>query len=287
MAFRFARSGNGAGYSVRRIATELVEKAAASIADENVDPALRIHTARKTVKKLRGLIRLVGPRFKAADAELDSLRDIAALVGPVRETATLLATFDSVAALSDLAPKALEDLRTPLAEAVSANPDAESLAAFAGAIRDFATRIEGWHVARNGFSALAPGLERSFARAQDAFDEIDSDASSPEALHKLRKRVKDHWYQARLLKPIWPEMMEAHIAAADEVGQILGLVHDIDKLLSALPATVDGAALAATATAERNRLLGMALPLCRRLLAGKPGALSARWRIWWKAWASA
>ncbi|MCQ9933930.1 CHAD domain-containing protein, partial [Staphylococcus aureus] len=90
-------------------------------------------------------------------------------------------------------------------------------------------------------------------------------------LHEWRKRVKDHWYQARLLRPIWPAIMDPHVAAADTLGEILGQVNDLAVLRDRLEAAPLEEALRSEARdlagLRHGALMAQAIPLGRRLLA--------------------
>src|SRR6266516_2007257 len=56
----------------------------------------------------------------------------------------------------------------------------------------------------------------------------------PENFHAWRKRVKDVWYQLRILQPLNRVVLEKIAADAEVLGELLGREHDFDFLLTRL-----------------------------------------------------
>lgn len=273
------------GAAVRRIAREEAEGAVAQARGDGPLP-LRVHEMRKAVKKLRGLLRLVRPAMKAARAENDALRDAARALSALRDSAVLLATVEPLA--EGLEGSRREALLAPFrADAAAHAGDAggDRLPPFAAALEALRDRSEGWRIRGDGWSALEPGLLATWRAARAAMGEALR-RDSPEAAHEWRKRVKDHWYQARLLTPIWPDLMKPHAGAADALGELLGQANDLAVLAGRLDALPLDPALraeaAARADARRAGLRAEAEPLGRRLLADTPSALARRWGAWWR-----
>ena len=289
MAYAFKRDDATVEEAVRRIAGDLVEETLATLADDSRPLGTRIHEARKAVKKLRGLIRLVRSQFPDSRAELAALRTAAESVAALRDNDVLCTVFDRIARRAALPPQEKAALRAPFQAALDAARSPEALqtatTAFSAAFEKLATRIAGWRLTRGGFPALDPGLRRTWSEARTALKEA-AGHTDPEAIHTLRKRVKDHWYQARLLAPIWPEMMGPHVTAADRLGEMLGDIHDLDVLAAGLADTGGPGAqhVIDAVQAEKGRLQATALPLARRLLAGSADDLADRWRKCWKVW---
>lgn len=290
MSFRFSTADATVEAGVRRIAAEQVAAALAALGGAGSPLAGRIHSARKAVKKLRGLVRLVRPVFDDYAAENDALREAGRHLSGPREAEVARATLAGLietAGISKAEAKAVSArFNEGHADAHDDEALAVSVAAFRASFEALARRAGHWSLAASGFDAVAPGLEATWAKARRAMKQARHEGEA-EAIHTWRKRVKDHWYQARLLEPIWPEMMAPHVAAADDLGETLGLYNDLSEIVRHLSAA-DGDAAADRLVAEARRrqgeLLATAAPLSRRLLAGPPEALSARWRVWWKVW---
>lgn len=243
-----------------------------------------LHSLRKHIKKTRGLLRLVAPVMPAFKRENAALRAAANGISGARDAEVMRFTLDR---LSD---------DTPAGQAASAmlaalpRPETavspEALAAFSTAVEAVRARALGWKFDEHGWSALAPGLAATQRDARKRMERARR-TMDDEHFHAWRSRVKHHWYQARLLLPIWPEMMRAHADAAAELGEILGTHHDLYMLAQALPgplAAPQANALAQRLEVEQNRLELQAFPLGERLFAEPPEALTARWGGWYARW---
>jgi len=294
MAYQFSTDDKSIEAGVRRIAHERLS-AALDRADA-LPGADDVHELRKETKKLRGLLRLVKPRFKGFSRTDGLLRLGAAQLAPLRDAEVNLATFDTLTpALAD--PDMAAAVRALLAGDVERLRDPQRLAEATGALRDVLAQVrgevDGWKVRGRGYVVLGEGLGATWRRAQRGLKasgrSLDREFDA-EPFHDWRRSVKHHWYQARLLQPIWPEMMAPHIAAADALGEFLGDHNDLDVLAARLardmPDALAPAAEAVTdaALVRRRHLAGQALVLGRRFLADPSRALLARWGRWWTLW---
>ncbi len=284
MGFSFNAKDKTVERAVRRIARERLDASLAHLADATMPRDVLVHELRKNIKKTRALLRLVRPHFKGYDRENAALRDAARLVSDLRDADVLAATFDDVASRIYMPPDALAALRDRIVRPHTKVADAAAhLAAHGEAIATIARRAKNWKVSGAGFDAIEDGLERSWTAARKAMRMTESDPTG-EALHLWRKRVKDHWYHARLLARIWPEMMTHHIAAADTLGETLGEARDLAFLIEALKGEVDATDLRTRAEEEETRLLADARTLGSRFFSEKESGLSQRWRGWWDVW---
>lgn len=272
--------------AVRRIALEEIDTALTCA--RAADAAGQTHALRKNVKKLRGLIRLLRPRLHGYGLENAALRDAGRMLSGQRDAEVMQAMLADLARDDD--SPAAEAARALAAELAARPPEADrtnAMASFLAAMEALRDRASRWSPKGKGFSTLEPGLLRTLAAAQGAARAAD-DHPDAEAIHQWRKRVKDHWYHARLLRPIWPEAMAPHIEAADALGELLGLHHDLAVLRahladSRLPPDAQ-AALDALAARRQSGLEHDARRLAARLFADTPEALVARWRQWWQVW---
>jgi CHAD domain-containing protein len=103
---------------------------------------------------------------------------------------------------------------------------------------------------------------------------------SDERWHEWRKRVKDLWYQHRLLANAWPGLMKAQANECDELGTLLGDDHDLATLAATLtstegvspPPSVDSEAVIDLIAVRRRELQDRARALGHRIYAEKPKA---------------
>ncbi|MDR5655259.1 CHAD domain-containing protein [Ruixingdingia sedimenti] len=295
MPYHFTLSDKSPAAGVRRIAAEQIDNALADLREATLPQGLLVHSLRKRVKKLRGLLRLVEPQFRDFSRQNTALRDTARGISALRDAEVRRAAFARLVPLAPTAaPEATAAISAALAAGAQHSPDAgdAALAAFREALLDLRAGVGDWRIRGDGFDTLAPGLALTWRRARRAMKAAraeyggDFDAAP---FHDWRKRAKAHWYQARLLTPIWPEMMAPHLAAADALGELLGDHNDMDVLLHhILPLAADWpetqAALAAAGMETRRDLARRALVLGRRLFAGPEDLLTDRWSVWWEVW---
>ena len=76
-------------------------------------------------------------------------------------------------------------------------------------------------------------------RAAGRRSQIADRDPTAENLHEWRKRVKDLWYQQRLLQQAWPAVLKAEAAEAKALSKLLGDDHDL-AVLAELLGTTDG-----------------------------------------------
>ncbi len=273
--------------AVRRIAVEQIDGALATLADGTRPLAGRVHEARKAVKKTRGLIRLVRPGFGRYRAENAALRDAGQTIRALRDAEVMLATFEAMATAADIAPDTRAILRAPFearkAEAEAPEALQAAVAAFQAAMLDIRDRATDWPVRGKGFATPARGLDATLTAGRAAMKAAVADPAE-DAVHAWRKRVKDHWYQTRLLRPLWPALLDARISAADTLGELLGDHNDLSVLLGHLPEDPSTDPLRIATSRRQDKLLARAAPLSRRLLAGPPDALAAECAALWKNW---
>lgn len=284
MAYCFTPKDRSGTKALRRIARECLAGSADLLAADRMARPELVHELRKNVKKTRALLRLVRPGFDAFAKENAALRDAGRMISALRDADVLAATFEAVAARVWLPPDVLEAVRARVITRAPAIADPDGLlAAHAEAIARIDARARKWKLDADGFDAIEAGLERSWADAQKAMRAARA-APSGAALHRWRKRVKDHWYHARLLQPIWPQMMAPHIAAAETLGEMLGDARDLAFLVARLDDIADAAGVRTAARDAEARLLADAFPLGELFFSEPSGGLSRRWRGWWEIW---
>ena len=164
-----------------------------------------IHETRKDLKKVRSLLRLARPclpddAYRRTNARL---RAIARVLAGTRDDDVLIEVADALAErhAGVLPASAFEALSARLA----ANAAARRAGA-GGAKRDATTReleaadadVERWLLRRCDADALGRGTLRAYRRGRAAMRRAEREPIT-EHLHEWRKRVKDLWYDARLL----------------------------------------------------------------------------------------
>lgn len=284
-----------AGAELRRVAHGRIDAALERLRrDARSDVATTIHDTRKDMKKLRSLLRLVrdGLGEQRYRAENDRYRDAARQLSPAREAEVNLA---ALAALRDRYPgeapaaDALQHALEQEHERVAVGGDAlnERIEQATDAIAAGAANIEDWPLDGDDFDLVQAGIERAYRRGRRGLRTVRDDPS-PENVHDWRKRVKDLWYQLRLLQDAWPTVLKASAAEAHGLADLLGDHHDLSVLVATArddaPDDSDTAAVAALAERRQAELLDAALQLGDRLYAEKPDQFTRRIERYWRAW---
>lgn len=249
------------------------------------DPS--IHSLRKNIKKTRGLLRLVAPRFTGFSDENRALGEAARGISALRDAEVMRATLirlgregpdlDGAAAARAM----LQALPAPEPEA-----DAEALTNFTRQIGEIRHRAKEWKVTGKHWPAYQDGLLETLSDCRERMKTARK-SECDEDLHAWRTRVKQHWYHTRLLCPIWPEMLHPREDALDVLGELIGDHHDLHVLRAQVPAQLDpdpAEALTALIDSEKARLEADAFALGAKLFAEKPAALGARWGAWYRLW---
>jgi CHAD domain-containing protein len=284
---------------IRRIALGRAQKAAEELnaARNGSDFATSVHAARKDLKKLRGVLRLVRGELgeKIYRPENQRYRDAGRRLARSRDaevkTETLSALrerFDEELPpdLADAWLAALERERDEIVESVS-NGDAESLIAETLAtIEAGQGKISTWPLENNSWELVEAGLLRSYRRGRRAMKRTRSDPVA-ENVHEWRKRTKDLWYQLRILRNAWPPVISETAEQAHELADLLGDHHDLAVLAEDLTARkIAGDRDPAKDLIDRRQseLLKCAFEVGERLFAEKPKAFGSRFESYWLAW---
>jgi CHAD domain-containing protein len=289
MAFRF-KLGEPFDEGSRRIAVEQIERAQASLHDKR-DQAVAVHETRKSLKRLRALLRLIRPAMgeQVFKAENGQLRDIGLSLSGARDRHVLLETIDKLDRTAHLGRKGLADaVRQTIA---AANGEGTPLGTRQALLRlgEAKKRLADLQISGTGFEVVAPGLERSYRRVHRAFSAAYNEPSD-EAFHEWRKGAQAHWRQMTLLSRAWPDYLGARAAAARNLSQLLGDDHDLAVLIAFIHSDAaaalrgEQAALVESAARRRqNDLRLTARPHGERLFADAPKRLRRNIGVYWKA----
>jgi CHAD domain-containing protein len=198
-----------------------------------------VHEVRKHLKKLRAAMRLaIGVVGKNCHAEEDRcVRKIGRLVSDLRDAQVRLQTFIQ---LRDKAAKNSEQQLFPRTEELLLLERESFSAAFAGWQRRAIPQLEGvkarlmnWPLDGLTWKQVCGAVGKIYKRGQRGLAKTIKDPD-PEHLHTWRKRVKDVWYQLRILQPLNRVVLTEMAHDAEVLGELLGLEHDLDFLWARL-----------------------------------------------------
>ena len=295
MAFRFRRK-ESVQKGVRRIAQERLDCALKHINSKDKPEA--VHRVRMEIKKLRSILRLVrrevAPDQYASQTKL--LRSAANCLSPVRDAhVTLKALSDLISHFrGPLSQRPFSQLKQALQK--RCHQAAAGLHKESGSkrvMKDLGQIQRGFQALRlhaKGWTVLSPGLNWSYRRGRGS-KAACLKIASPENLHEWRKRVKDLWYQVRLLRPVWPEQLCAMASELKTLSDLLGDDHDLVILKSVLeeihPAPKELETLCGLIHQRQQELRSEALALGAKFYSEKGTAFINRLERYWLLWRSA
>jgi CHAD domain-containing protein len=275
---------------VRRIARGQLELARKRLARRGHDDA-GIHDARKSLKRVRALVRLSRDQLgdHAYRRENTILRDAGRRLSSVRDAAVLVETLDALVERyrDELPEGAFAGLREALERDARlardhADQDPTATEEVAARLADARDRVATWPLDEQaGPAMLAPGLERIYRRGRRAARAVAAEPTT-EALHELRKRAKDLWHAAQVLRPADPKRLKQMGRDAHALADLTGDDHDLAVLLEAAgehPTVLEPgepALLEGLIGRRRAKLQRRALKRARRVYARKPRAVAAR-----------
>ena len=279
------QSGEPLPEGIARIARGRIDHAVDELRGKtDSTPEQAIHEARKDMKKLRALLRLargeLGERTYARENACfgDAARELAG----ARDADVMLATLKALELPSGLGWELRKRIQDGHSEQRSDGREAAARAA-AATLEEARGRIADWPLERDSFKALSEGLERTYRRGRREFKEARAEPGT-EALHEWRKRVKQLWYHASLLRCAWPPVMAAYAGEAHELSDRLGDDHDLATLAVWVADNVgEEPELAAAVESRRAQLQREALARGERLYAEKPSAYVRRLERLWDA----
>jgi CHAD domain-containing protein len=290
-AFRLRR-GEDTGDGVRRVARGQLDLAGDQLDDGSrargdLDGA--VHETRKAFKRLRALVRVSRDAMgdEAYRRENTIFRDAGRELSGTRDAAVLVQTLDGLSAryrdeLDDDAFTGLRDALASEAEAASSALADDRIAVdrVQGTLEAARRRVGGWPLPDHGdLAMLEPGFERIYRRGRRALRAAREDPDT-ETLHELRKRAKDLWHAAQVLRPAAPKAMKRLARRAHALSDLVGDDHDLAVLRAAARerhatlAPGELALLERLIARRRARLQRRALAQARRVYARKPAALA-------------
>ncbi|MFP4471571.1 MAG: CHAD domain-containing protein, partial [Bacteroidales bacterium] len=237
----YFKKGEPAGSAVKRIASEQINKALASIRQEDAHEA--VHDVRKRLKKVRALLRLVrydtGKEFyKKSNVYY---RDLGRMLSPLRDARTQVETLGQLR--RDYASETTEqwEIHVPswIAEkekiVIRQKLENENvLEQVRNELEQSIKSIDNWPVSeKTDFGVIYPGLNRVYKRGYKGFAKA-YDTAGDKNFHEFRKRVKYLWYHINLLKLSWGPVLKRWARETHQLADDLGDDHDLTVLKATL-----------------------------------------------------
>jgi CHAD domain-containing protein len=198
-----------------------------------------VHEVRKHLKKLRAAMRLAVPEVGKNQhmREDRCVRKIGRLVSDLRDAQVRLQTLIQ---LRDTSAKGVEDSPFPHIEELLSLERESFSAAFAGwqkqaipQLERVEARLLKWPLEGLTWKQVCGAVGKIYKRGQRGLAKTIND-QDPENFHAWRKRVKDIWYQLRILQPLNRVVLTEMAHDAEVLGELLGREHDLDFLWARL-----------------------------------------------------
>jgi CHAD domain-containing protein len=283
---------------IKRVLTARVDDAVAHLRGEaDVDAAEAVHETRKDIKKIRSALRLVRDAIgdEAWRLENDHYRDCARQLSDFRDAEILVEALDGLTnrfgpAARERAGRLRRELEQENRTAHDEGTVERAMASAAAELEQSRSRIESLPLEGDGWDLIAPGLQRSYRRGRKRLRAVEEVATVTN-LHELRKRVKDLWYQLRLIRDVDRELLQPLADHAHDLSDHLGDDHD----LALLREQVQRRAAAFTDPGGQRHLLEQidqrrgelqfaAVSLGSRIYDEKPKRFSKRLERRWETW---
>jgi CHAD domain-containing protein len=206
MAFRL-KNGTSIGAQLSRIVAKELRTAIDEVKHASTT-AKSVHETRKHIKKIRSVLHLfrkeLGSYYKALD---ERIRFAARQLSDVRDAETLVTTMETLrrehgrlvtAPIFKAADSVLKTRRDDSYGRLGQRRLAVVRRRLVHSRRVVPARIRAVTTGRT----MREGVKRGYRRARAAMDEATAGQAEDVRFHEWRRRVKDHWYQLRLVEGI-------------------------------------------------------------------------------------
>ena len=263
-----------------------------ALTDPELSDPEAVHEVRKTLKRWRALLRLLGrPLGEQADQMRMEARELMRAIAGARDAQSALdALTDLRKAEVPFSQTSTETIRARLTEM----RDAAEAKSFTKTMRDRLSRyldyatlsLERWPLKAIDFDTVTDGLTSTYRRARQLVPDGWTDAEA-EHLHDLRRRVVEHRHQMDLVEPLWPRLGKVWAEEAQRLRNQLGACQDL-AVLTSLTAPHELLApwrsrLSPLIEERRRAHMKTAQRLSGRLFAEKPKAFRRRIAALWSA----
>ncbi len=289
MAYRFRKS-ESLPHAVRRVYTEEIEWAVGQLT-RSKDREKAVHEARKSLKKIRGLLGLIAEPLgrRLYKTEDRYFRNVGQQLSQLRDDAVMLETFDGLAARHpELDPVALVNIRCNLLRCRGeAAAEKQVSAEVSQALAAARAKAGAWPLDNLQFPALLPDLTAVYRAGRKAHKNALKEQTA-ESFHDFRKQVKKHWYHLRLFEGDLNSEMKKRVKELRTLETVLGDEHNLAVLRQRIAADVETSgdrqqirAFLAVLEEEGNELRERAMKSGEQLYSVKPRAYAETLSTLW------
>jgi CHAD domain-containing protein len=227
------KSGESVSNDVRRIVLRQLDLAASelvSVGDPESDEA--VHDARRRVKKIRAIIRLIRPVLDKPFRSDPDLRRVSKMLAPVADGKGVIDTLNELLHRyrKQLPRKTAAAIRSDL---IAREKQIDRKAAQDGVLQEAKKtlrlerdRVKRWKLSEDGFRAIAPGLKEGVRRARDGMVTAWLHPTAGNH-HTWRRHVKNHWFHVRLLQGRCNGGLQPYQHQLEALDGVLGEYHNL------------------------------------------------------------
>jgi len=303
--------------AIPRVARERIDRVIESLNEKPQPGAESIHEARKNLKSLRSLLRLIRGSidddlrerenvfFRDAGRSLSTIRDPQALLEALeyfrkQHRAHLGPSTPKQESVRAFIEKIRGEIEKSLVDRLTPGTVKKLLRELRAARRRAALWLEGALVRPGNEWELfvGTGLRRTYRKAKNLvwqFEMMGYETADDKTWHELRKCAKALGYQLRLLRPIWPGMTNALVDEIDQLTDRLGDANDLailrGKILNEPYDPSDSQETGETRRVflqsldrRKQELHSEAFEIARLIYAEKPGQFERRLGGYWQIW---
>ena len=226
-----------------------LELAASGYFDGEAEFGRAVHDSRKSIKRVRALLRLVKGEIppQIFNYEDKTLRATGRAISEIRSAAAVVGSTTLIVDLYGglLAEGTFQEMIHRLSQRrdiihLRAIEDPQLVDRIVRTLERAYHRYGGWptdeesrniygHGIRNSFEAIEPGIHSTYGRGRREMVTAYRSGHAEE-FHAWRKRAKYLRYQMEFLAPLWPEVVVGMAVTLDRLGEILGEEHDLAEL---------------------------------------------------------
>ena len=218
------------GDGITRIVCRQIEGAIRASSSEQNGKGSPVHETRKHLKKARSALRLAAGEINSDvwKREDRCLRKVGRLISEVRDAEVRLETVRQLREFARGRKRSFQETEELLAFELDS-----FLAAFSEwpeeakhRLTQSLDRIRAWPLDDLHCKQLRKCVQKTYKRGRRALNAAIKKTSTKN-LHTFRKRVKELWYQLRILRPLAPAVFAELNDELKAIGQYLGQVHDL------------------------------------------------------------
>lgn len=279
MSYRI-KNGEGLAVAFGRIAAEQIDLATAQLGRSHHGEA--IHNARKALKRLRALLRLMRVALpkRLFRQENRRLAEAGRKISPLRDIHVQLCMLEKIKA--DATPAGSRLRRHLLRQESFFMRRVPALRKTLRAMLDQSRRnLVSPPLREPAPKDLADSLKRIYKRGRSALKAARR-SPTPVHLHDWRKKAKPLGYSLELIQDLGPHKLSKMIRHSDALTDLLGDDHDLFMIWSALEKehrsrpTGNLSPLAGRISRQRKKLQKRAIKLGQKIYDEKPGAFEKR-----------